>query len=563
MVWLVSHIWALLGIALLGGLLVGWAFRGLLLVGRLRRAEVERDVTVTELEHARQEIEGLYAAQRRQPAAGDSDEDGEAAPGVSHEAPRIIELETELASLKAEHERLRAAASDPGMGEGAVLAGAVAGGAALLAGRPGDNETGEGAEGLDTELDPEKLQWRNRYLESRVRVLEGQVHAQMTGAAAQGDGDTAPLPVPARIATPAPIAPEQAAETDMDEAELDKLRWQTRYLRQRLALFEAQAAAPTAAVIPPEPRASGETIDEELARLRWRNRYLEGRLAYLEEAADAEPEPVQTDAAPGVLRSAEEAAPEALAPPEPAPELVSAPAETALEQEAPDIPEAEAGSTSDVPADPAPLPDTLDTADMAVTPADAAEPASEPGPAPSVATEPLPEPEQPAPEPMQGKPLLTTGGFSAFGGGFGGFSPQPARPDGEPEAAAAPGIPAEPVADAPQSSGEAAADADPTADRHGEVAQESASAVAVEEPERLDGPRKGVPDDLTRIDGIGPRISDILNGLGIWHLDQIARWSEANEAWIDQELSFTGRVRQEAWVSQAKDLIEGQGAPAG
>lgn len=562
MVWLVSHIWALLGIALLGGLFVGWAFRGLLLVGRLRRAEVERDVTVTELEHARQEIEGLYAAQRRQPAAAD----GEAAPVSPEDARRVTELETELAALKAEQERLRASAgSDQGMGAGAAIAataGAVAGGAAVLTGRPDDDAAAEAVAGLDAE----KLQWRNRYLESRVRVLEGQVHAHLTQGAPAEAGEGPAEPAPAAPSVIAPVAPatETAAAPVIDETELDKLRWQTRYLRQRLALFEAQAAAPATAEKAAEPRASGETIDEELARLRWRNRYLEGRLAYLEEAADAELEPALTDAAPEAAPKADETAPEAVAPSGPAPKMPSVPAEAAPEPDAPEVAEPDTGPTPELPADPAPsaeVADTLAAASDAAEPT--GEPASEPEPAPVADPGAASEPEPAAPEPVQGTNPLTTGGFSGFGGGFGGFSPQPAQPGPEPEDTAAPETPADPVAPTPEPMGEATAEAGETGDADDDAVEKAVPGVDAVEPERLDKPRNGAPDDLTRIDGIGPRIRDILNGLGIWHFDQIAGWSEANEAWVDNELSFSGRVRQEAWVSQAKALLEGGEAASG
>ena len=74
------------------------------------------------------------------------------------------------------------------------------------------------------------------------------------------------------------------------------------------------------------------------------------------------------------------------------------------------------------------------------------------------------------------------------------------------------------------------------------------------QPAGLDSPREGTPDDLTQIDGIGPRIQDVLNSLGVYHFDQISGWTEANEAWVDEYLSFSGRVSREGWVRQARSL---------
>ena len=73
-------------------------------------------------------------------------------------------------------------------------------------------------------------------------------------------------------------------------------------------------------------------------------------------------------------------------------------------------------------------------------------------------------------------------------------------------------------------------------------------------PPSLDTPRGGKPDDLKKIGGIGPKIEGILHELGIFHFDQIANWSKGETQWIDNYLRFQGRVQQEDWVEQARDL---------
>jgi NADH-quinone oxidoreductase subunit E len=76
-------------------------------------------------------------------------------------------------------------------------------------------------------------------------------------------------------------------------------------------------------------------------------------------------------------------------------------------------------------------------------------------------------------------------------------------------------------------------------------------------PEVLPSPRGGEPDDLKRISGVGPKIEGILNGLGIYHYDQIANWSSKQVDWIDGHLKFKGRIAREGWIDQAKVLAAG------
>lgn len=77
------------------------------------------------------------------------------------------------------------------------------------------------------------------------------------------------------------------------------------------------------------------------------------------------------------------------------------------------------------------------------------------------------------------------------------------------------------------------------------------------EPARLASARDGKGDDLTAIGGIGPKIQDVLNTeLGIYHYNQVASWTPENVAWVEDHLGFSGRIRREGWVDQAKSLSE-------
>jgi len=81
-------------------------------------------------------------------------------------------------------------------------------------------------------------------------------------------------------------------------------------------------------------------------------------------------------------------------------------------------------------------------------------------------------------------------------------------------------------------------------------------------PERLTAARSGKADDLKEIEGIGPAMEKLVNSLGFFHFDQIAKWSEADVAVVDSEMkSFKGRITRDKWVAQAK-IIVGEGLEA-
>jgi len=62
------------------------------------------------------------------------------------------------------------------------------------------------------------------------------------------------------------------------------------------------------------------------------------------------------------------------------------------------------------------------------------------------------------------------------------------------------------------------------------------------------------PDDLKAISGIGPKLEQVLNGLGIWTYRQVAAWSGQEIAWVDEHLGFNGRIGRDDWTGQAADL---------
>lgn len=61
--------------------------------------------------------------------------------------------------------------------------------------------------------------------------------------------------------------------------------------------------------------------------------------------------------------------------------------------------------------------------------------------------------------------------------------------------------------------------------------------------------------DLKRISGIGPKLEEVLKGMGVMSLAQVAAWTDADIARFDKELGFEGRIRRDDWVGQAKALL--------
>jgi predicted flap endonuclease-1-like 5' DNA nuclease len=73
---------------------------------------------------------------------------------------------------------------------------------------------------------------------------------------------------------------------------------------------------------------------------------------------------------------------------------------------------------------------------------------------------------------------------------------------------------------------------------------------------RLKAPRGGKADDLKEIEGIGPALEKMVNGMGFYHFDQLAAWTDADVALVDAEMkTFKGRITRDKWVAQAKIIV--------
>ena len=72
------------------------------------------------------------------------------------------------------------------------------------------------------------------------------------------------------------------------------------------------------------------------------------------------------------------------------------------------------------------------------------------------------------------------------------------------------------------------------------------------QPKSMPKPTK--VDDLKAISGVGPKLEKVLNGLGVWTFAQIAAWTTEEIAWVDDYLSFKGRIGRDDWIGQAVKL---------
>ncbi|MBC2773600.1 5' DNA nuclease [Rhizobium sp. AQ_MP] len=68
----------------------------------------------------------------------------------------------------------------------------------------------------------------------------------------------------------------------------------------------------------------------------------------------------------------------------------------------------------------------------------------------------------------------------------------------------------------------------------------------------------GKADDLKRIDGIGPKVEQVLKGRGITRFQDLAEMEETALIALDTELGLDGRVLRDDWAGQARRLAGGK-----
>ena len=100
-------------------------------------------------------------------------------------------------------------------------------------------------------------------------------------------------------------------------------------------------------------------------------------------------------------------------------------------------------------------------------------------------------------------------------------------------------------------SGAAVTASAPKAEKKAAAPKAEAKAEAPKKAAKAEG-----ADDLKELSGVGPALEKKLLEAGVTSFAQIAAWTEADIAEMDEKLSFKGRIEREGWVEQAKDKIK-------
>ncbi|WP_363349285.1 30S ribosomal protein S2 [Methylocystis echinoides] len=89
------------------------------------------------------------------------------------------------------------------------------------------------------------------------------------------------------------------------------------------------------------------------------------------------------------------------------------------------------------------------------------------------------------------------------------------------------------------------------------VADSAGAGAAYESTEAFEllaAPR-GAPDDLAKLNGVGPQLVKKLNDAGVFHYWQIAAMTPADVEKVDADLKLNGRISRDGWVDQARALL--------
>ena len=108
----------------------------------------------------------------------------------------------------------------------------------------------------------------------------------------------------------------------------------------------------------------------------------------------------------------------------------------------------------------------------------------------------------------------------------------------------------------PETGNTANIDTPANAEDHSNPEQSTAALASNAKPLRFSG-QLSEADDLKRIKGVGAVLEKTLNQLGVFQFKQIAAWSPENVSWVNNSLSFSGRIERENWIEQAETLAKG------
>ncbi|WP_299876163.1 50S ribosomal protein L21 [uncultured Sulfitobacter sp.] len=100
------------------------------------------------------------------------------------------------------------------------------------------------------------------------------------------------------------------------------------------------------------------------------------------------------------------------------------------------------------------------------------------------------------------------------------------------------------------------------AEKPAKTAEPKAEAPKAEKkaaPKKAAAPKAeaGAADDLKELSGVGPALEKKLHAAGVTTFAQIAAWTKADVADMDEKLSFKGRIEREGWIAQAQEKTKG------
>ena len=123
---------------------------------------------------------------------------------------------------------------------------------------------------------------------------------------------------------------------------------------------------------------------------------------------------------------------------------------------------------------------------------------------------------------------------------------------------AAPKAAAKPVAEKVKKAKKAKAKAEKVEKAKAEKAPKAKAEKAPKAKAAKLAPTSSIPDNLELIKGLGPKVNNLLNGLGVTSFAQVANWTDADVADIDAQLgAFAGRITRDNWIDQAQLLAAG------
>lgn len=96
----------------------------------------------------------------------------------------------------------------------------------------------------------------------------------------------------------------------------------------------------------------------------------------------------------------------------------------------------------------------------------------------------------------------------------------------------------------------------------GSIAGVAVAAAAAPKAAKKAAPKKAAApkaaagaDDLKELSGVGPALEKKLHENGVTTFAQVAAWTDADVAEMDEKLSFKGRIEREGWIAQAQAKI--------